>query len=135
MAVSPNDSLTDNCLGSLHPQALQGIELFNSGHYWHAHEALEEAWLDETSEIRNLYRGILQVSVTYFHIERGNYRGALKVYQRCRRWLAPFPPICRGVNVGKLKDDLESAIAEVRRLGPDRLNEFDRTLLRPIIFS
>jgi len=114
--------------------ALEGLRLFNAGAYWKAHEALEEAWLEEPSPARNLYRGILQVGVVYYHVERQNYVGALKVYARCQRWLAPFPDVCRGVDLRQLRRDLEVVIAQVRRLGPDRLQEFDRKLLKPVIY-
>ena len=124
-----------DCLGSLHPQALKGFHLFNQGEYWLAHEALESAWLAETGQVRHLYRGILQASVAYLHIQRRNYRGALKVYHRSQRWLVPFPEVCRGVQVGRLRSELEAAIAEVRRLGPERLAEFDPSLLRPLVWT
>jgi predicted metal-dependent hydrolase len=114
--------------------AFKGIELFNSGDYWHAHEALEEAWLEEAGEVRNLYRGILQAGVFYLHVTRSNYRGAVKVYQRSRRWLDPFPDRCRGVDIGRLRADIEVVISETRRLGSQGLQEFDLSLLKPIQF-
>jgi uncharacterized protein len=128
---SPKPTSSD-CNGNIHHMAVKGVELFNSGQYWKAHEAFEEAWLDETGEVRHLYRGILQVGVTYLHVERRNYYGALKVYHRSKRWLTPYPDICCGIFVRDIKADLEEVIAEVRRLGPDRLDKFDRSLLKPI---
>jgi hypothetical protein len=125
----------EDCTGSLHFKAVEGITLFNARQYWKAHEALEVAWLAEPGQARHLYRGILQVGVTYLHIQRRNLRGALKVYERSRRWLNPFPERCCGVNVAQLKVDLEAAIAEVTRLGPDGLAAFDAALLRPIYFD
>jgi predicted metal-dependent hydrolase len=112
--------------------AVEGLELFNAGQYWKAHEALEEAWLDEIGEVRHLYRGILQAGVTYLHVERNNYRGAIKVYHRSQRWLAPFPDICRGINIGQLKADLDTVFSEIKRLGQDHLVKFDHSLLKPI---
>lgn len=126
---------THDCFGQIHPMAVKGIELFNAGYYWKAHEALEEAWLDEVGEVRHLYRGILQAGVTYLHVERNNYRGAIKVYQRSLRWLTPFPDICRGINIGQLKADLNQVIAEINRLGQDHMDKFDRSLLKPIQYE
>ena len=100
----------------IHPKALEGIQLFNAGEYWHAHEALEIAWLAEPGEIRNLYRGILQAGVAYLHIQRGNYRGAIKVALRAEGWLRSFPDICLGIDVARLRTDLQAALVEVRRL-------------------
>jgi predicted metal-dependent hydrolase len=115
--------------------AVRGIELFNQGEYWHAHEALETAWLEERGEVRDLYRGILQAGVFYLHVTRANYRGAIKVYGRSRRWLDPFPDRCRGIDVGRLRADIELVISETRRLGPEGLEHFDHSLLRPVRYS
>ena len=97
--------------------------------------AIETAWLEEPGELRNLYRGILQAGVAYLHAERGNYRGALKLYARCQRWLAPFPAVSHGIHVAQLRQDLDAVIAEVRRLGPERMAEFDRSLLKAIVYD
>ncbi len=121
-----------DCDGPLHPMAEKGVELFNQGHYWHAHEALEAAWREETGQIRHLYRGILQVGVTYLHIQNGNYDGAMKLYKRHKRWLDPFPAQCRGIDLAQLRQDFERAMAEVRRLGPQGIQEFNLSLLKPV---
>jgi hypothetical protein len=34
-----------------------------------------------------------------------------------------------------LRTDLDAAIAEVRRLGPEHLTEFDLSLLKPIVWT
>jgi hypothetical protein len=123
---------TDPCRAELHPAAKEGLRLFNEGRYFEAHEALEEAWRAETESIREFYRGILQAAVVYLHITRNNYQGAVKVYERSRKWLRDWPDHCRGVNVKKLRQDLEQAIAEAQRLGPERLSSFDLSLLKRI---
>jgi predicted metal-dependent hydrolase len=124
-----------DCQGVLHPKARAGFTLFNQGRYFEAHEELEMAWKEERGNVRRLYQGILEAGVTYLHIHRGNYAGALKVYGRSMRWLREWPEICRGIDVGQLRRDLEAAVAETRRLGPARLAEFDYSLLKPIIWK
>src|SRR5512143_2749139 len=113
------DSLERLCDAPLHPQAAEGLRLFNAGEYFEAHEALENAWNAEKGKVRDLYRGILQIAVTYLHITRGNYPGAVKVYARSQKWLKDWPSICRGIEVGKLKENAESVMREVERLGKD----------------
>jgi hypothetical protein len=125
----------DPCSGRLHPRALAGLLLFNEGRYFEAHEALEDAWRAEPSPVRQLYQGILQAGVAYLHISRQNYPGAVKVYGRSQRWLKLWPEVCRGVQVGQLRRDLERAIDEVRRLGPDGLAGFDLSLLKPVVYQ
>ena len=124
-----------DCEGDLHPRARQGILLFNKGKYFEAHEELEAAWKEEKGRIRELYQGILEAAVTYLHITRENYPGAVKVYGRSMRWLKEWPDTCRGVDVGQLRRDLEMAIVEVHHLGETRLALFDRSLLKPVIWK
>jgi predicted metal-dependent hydrolase len=129
--VEPEDTGTA-CQGQLHPMAIKGIELFDEGHYWEAHEALEAAWKDERGPVRHFYKGILQVGVMYLQIERENFQGMAKMYERCKKWLRPWPAVCRGVDVDQLRADAAAAIAEAGRLGPERLTEFDRSLFKKI---
>lgn len=127
LTVKPSD-----CAGAIHPAAIKGMQLFQAGEYWLAHEALEEAWKEETDSVKDLYRAVLQAAVIYLHIERGNYIGAVKVYGKVQKWIQPWPDMCRGIQIGQLRQDLDTAITEVKRLGPDRLAGFDRSLLKPV---
>ena len=115
--------------------ALIGIRLFNQGEYYKCHDALEEAWRQETSPIRELYRSILQVGIAYFQIERGNYRGGMKMLLRVRQWLDPLPAHCRGVNIDQLRQDVDAVQRLLTQLGPDRIAGFDKTLFRPIDYE
>ncbi|MCL4270946.1 MAG: DUF309 domain-containing protein [Anaerolineales bacterium] len=122
----------ENCSGALHPKAIEGLRLFNAGEFFEAHEELETAWREETDEIRDLYRGILQVAVTYLHITRGNYDGAVKVYGRSLKWTRDWGDVCRGINVKKFREDAETVMKEVERLGRERIAAFDLSLFQPI---
>jgi len=113
-------------------EAVRGLECFNRGQYFEAHEHLETAWRAETAPIRELYRGVLQVGVAYYHIQRGNYTGALKLFQHCREWLAPFPDVCQGIDLAYLRQSVAQAEAELLRLGPERIAEFNPALFRQI---
>ena len=122
----------NDCSAPLHPQAAEGLRLFNAGKYFEAHEALEIAWLEEKGRVRDLYRGILQVGVAYLHITRSNYNGAVKVYGRSLKWLKDWADVCRGIQVEELRKDAAHAMEEVKRLGKERLGEFDLRLLKPV---
>jgi predicted metal-dependent hydrolase len=125
--------LEGDCTGELSPRAAKGIALFNEQAYFEAHEELELAWMEESGPVRELYRGILQVAVAYLQITRQNYRGALKMFLRLRQWLDPLPPICRGVDVARLRQEALAARAALETLGPERLAAFDRSLLKPVV--
>lgn len=120
------------CYGKLPEKVLEGISAFNAGNYFEAHDLLEEAWMVETGDIRDLYRGILQIAVCYFHITRQNYEGAQKMYARSLKWLTKWQPNCRGVRVTELLRDAENVILNLTDLGPERISEFNVSYLRPI---
>ena len=124
-----------DCEGQLHPRARQGIQLFNQGLYFEAHEELEIAWREEAGRIKELYQGILEAGVTYLHVRRQNLAGAIKVYGRSMRWLQEWPDMCRGAHIGQLRRDLDAMMTEAIRLGPARLAELDPALFRPIILK
>jgi hypothetical protein len=114
-----------NCQGPLPPDVIKGLELFNAGQYFEAHEELEKAWRAEKGPIRELYRGILQVGVGYYHIQRSNVRGALKMFRRCRQWLDRFPDECCGIDLKRLRQDyqrVERLLQEVAPFDPSSLD-------------
>jgi predicted metal-dependent hydrolase len=123
-----------SCLGELSPSAEIGLAAFNEGQYFKAHEHLEDAWNDDRTAARDFYRAVIQVAVAYLQIERSNYRGAFKMLLRARQWFRPLPEQCRGVDVKSLRDDADAVYESLARLGPERIDEFDRSLFRPIRF-
>lgn len=125
----------EDCSAPLPPAARYGLELFNRGEYFEAHEALEDAWRAEKGEIRYLYQGILQAAVMYLQITRKNYGGARKMFDRCMKLLAPWPDSCRGVDVGRLRRDLSAVMEAITRLGPQRLEQFDTSLFKPVRYE
>lgn len=132
---APMNVKKSECNGELHPKALEGLWLFNQRKFFEAHEELETAWREETGEIRNLYRGILQIAVTYLHITRRNYDGAIKVYGRSQKWLKDWAEICRGIQVERLRVDAKLALQELERLGKENIAQFDVAFFRPIQWS
>ena len=126
---------SSDCDGVLHEKAMEGLKLFNEGKFFEAHEELETAWRDETGEIRNLYKGILQVAVAYLHITRENYEGAVKVYGRSLKWLKDWPDVCRGIQVKKFRDDAEVVIRELEKLGKENIGRFNKSLFKQIMWD
>lgn len=129
---SDRAALEETCAQPIAELAAKGIEMFNEGHYYDCHDFLEEAWMADESSGRDLYRGILQVGIAYYQIERGNYRGALKMLLRVRQWLAPLPDVCRQVNVTRLREDVERVHHALETLGPEAMDDIDRKLFRQI---
>jgi len=106
----------EGCNQELAKVAQEGIQAFNQGRFFEAHELLEHAWNNEPTPGQDLYRALLQTAVAYYQIERSNYRGAIKIFRRLRQWINPLPDVCRGVNIKKLKEDVE----KIEALLPER---------------
>jgi len=108
------------------------LQEFNHGKYFEAHEFLEDAWNEDSSPGRELYRAILQVAVAYLQIERRNYNGAIKMFLRVRQWIDPLPGQCRGVDIDQLRSDAERVRQALLALGPERIGEFNHNLFHPV---
>jgi hypothetical protein len=115
------------------PELLAGIAQFNAGEYWACHETLEELWRVEPNHIRYLYQGILQVGVGFYHLRRGNWRGAVNKLRSGLAYLAPSAPACMGVDVARLSAEAGAILAELDRLGPARLGEYDAGSLPTVL--
>jgi len=126
------DQLACECQQPLPELAVEGLRAFNRGEFYSQHDLFEAQWVETAGPVRDLYRGILQVGVAYYQIERGNYRGALKMLQRSVQWLTLLPDSCQGIDVEQLRRDSTAVRAELQRLGPERLGELDRRLLKKL---
>lgn len=122
------------CREALPELAQEGVQKFNAGEYYAQHDLFEEQWVNTEGPVRDLYRAVLQVGVAYFQIERGNYRGALKMLQRSVQWLIVLPDDCQGIDVARLRDDSFKVRAELERLGPERMDELDRSLMGRVVW-
>jgi CheY-like chemotaxis protein len=127
-------AIRQGCQGELSEMAFRGLEAFNQHEYFEAHELLEAAWNQDATPAKELYRAILQVAVAYYQIERGNYNGAVKMFQRMRQWFEPLPDECRGVDVKNLRLAAEYNYAVLLELGRQRVHEFDRHNFQPVLF-
>lgn len=130
--TSNKPAILTACAEPLPDLAWQGIHLFNQGHYFEAHEELEQAWMADRGAGRDLYRAILQIAVAYLQIQRQNYNGAVKMLLRVHQWIQPLPDICRGVNIDQLRQDVDRVYATLIELGAEQITRFDWSLARPV---
>jgi len=111
---------------------IRGIEQFNRREFYECHETLEALWMRESGSVRELYQGIIQVGVGFYHLDRGNYVGAVRTMQRGLDRLRGLSVRCHGVAVGRLVADTERALQRIVELGPERLEQFDATWIPTI---
>ncbi len=112
--------------------ARKAIAQFNAGEFWEQHETFETVWRAESGPIRQLYQGILQIGVAYLQIQRKNYGGARKIFQRAWQYLNVMPDVAQGIDVAQLRCDARAAQDELERLGAEGVAAFPEALFKPV---
>ncbi|HLF76892.1 MAG TPA: DUF309 domain-containing protein [Dehalococcoidia bacterium] len=105
-----------------------GIELYGAGHYWNAHEAWEQVWLDAPRELRAFYQGLIQVTAAFVHVTRGEYPGSVRLLEAGIDKLEAYESPTLGVDVGHVVQGSRQALARLRELGERRVGEFEMWL-------
>ena len=89
-----------------------GIELFNSGQYWDAHEAWEHEWMpDRKGPESGFYKGLIQIAAGCLHYQRRNRRGAVNKWRSGANYLRAYPAVHRRVALGALVHEVEAFLA------------------------
>ena len=117
------------------PLLLAGIAQFNAGEDWECHETLETIWRVEPDHIRYLYQGILQVGVGFYHLRRGNWRGAVNKLCSGLAYLEPSAPTCMGIDIAQLRTEAGTILTQLETLGPGRIGEVDTSTLPQVQIS
>jgi len=90
----------------------RGIDLFNRGLYWEAHEAWEEAWTpDRHGPERGFYKGLIQVAAGCLHYRRRNRRGAVNKWRSGADYLRPYLPRHMEVELSPLVAQVDGYLA------------------------
>ena len=61
---------------SFEDSLFDALNLFNKQKWYEAHDAFEDIWNTLDGDERQIIQGILQVSVSQFHLSKGNLNGA-----------------------------------------------------------
>ena len=99
----------------------RGIELFNDGHFWEAHEAWEGDWMpDRKGPDSGFYKGLIQVAAGCLHYTRRNRRGAINKWRTGAAYLRPYLPAHRGVRLARLVEAVDGFLTAIQGSGwPD----------------
>ena len=110
-----------------------GIELYNAGHFFEAHEAWEAVWLEAPRELRSFYQGLIQVTAAFVHVTRGEYPGSVRLLAEGVDKLQRNPSVFMGIELGALMEGVLRARVRLVELGERRVSEFDMGLVPPIV--
>jgi len=76
--------------------------------FFECHELLEEYWKEHPGDLRaEVWVGLIQLAVGHYHLRRGNYNGARKIYANALQRLNPPALEALGIDGGKLLHALE----------------------------
>ena len=113
----------------------RGVNLFNSGKFWHAHEAWELVWQRHSEDERLFFQGLIQLAAAYHHlITKQSYRGLMNNFDKAYSKLEVFQPEYVGVFVMPLLRFIEQGKKEAERLGIDGLEQFNYNLIPKLQF-
>ena len=81
----------------------RGVQQFNRGQFFEAHETWEEIWLAASEPERTFLQGIIQIAAALHHYTRGNRGGAESLLEAGLKKLEGFPPAHRGIHLKDLR--------------------------------
>lgn len=81
------------------PAYLEGVRLFNAGHFWHAHEQWEACWLAADEPEATFYKGIIQAAAALVKWQQGNPRGVQLNWAKSRPKLLRSPDPLLGLHI------------------------------------
>jgi uncharacterized protein len=90
-----------------------GIELFNRGEFFEAHEEMEDAMnlLEDDTRDWDFFRGLLRAAVANHKLGQGEAASAIVHLRAAQSLLAPYPDRHRGVKLRELRSALSAQLA------------------------
>jgi predicted metal-dependent hydrolase len=85
----------------------EGIDLFNQGQFFAAHEAWEEIWRSTSPEPRDLFQGLIQIAAALHQfLDLDRNEAPRRTLAKARRRLEPYAPVALGIDVEDLLEQV-----------------------------
>lgn len=112
LASVVDPTLTDASRESL----AEGIRLFNSGSYWHAHEAWEIVWLamgdGAEDDGEYILRGLIQLAAALHLLEAGRLDGSTSNFRKAREKLGVAGDRFLGIAIPPLLEFIDQQLQQ-----------------------
>lgn len=118
--------LTEAELEERRPVLLQGIQQFNAGYFFEAHETWEDLWYQSPLPARNFLQGVIQLAAGFVHLMRREYDGTIRLLDQGLDKLRQFPDVFLGIDAARLVSEASRARDELAALGTERFLEWDQ---------
>ena len=109
---------------------LIALNFFNNGEWYEAHDAFEEIWNSVDGDERQVIQGILQVSVSQFHLSKGNLNGATILLGEGLGRIKTRTKVNLGIDLDSFCRCLENLLRKLQY--KETLNENDKPFLKPL---
>ncbi len=93
----------------------EGLRCYCAREFFEAHEHWESVWLKCEEPEKKFLQALIQVTVAFHHLQRGNRVGAVRLLGAALRKLEMYADDFGGVNVAELRESLRGWIAAVER--------------------
>ena len=104
------------------------LKLFNDQKWYEAHDAFEDIWNTVDGDQRQVIQGILQVSVSQFHLSKGNLNGATILLGEGLGRIKTRKYINLGIDLESFCKSLEDLLRKLQY--KEKLNENDKPYLK-----
>ena len=121
-----NEQITKNFKDSL----FNALNLFNNHEWYEAHDAFEEIWNSVDGDVRQVIQGILQVSVSQFHLSKGNLNGATILLGEGLGRIKTRTNINIGIDLESFCQCLENLLSKLQY--KEKINDKDKPFLKPL---
>ena len=115
---------------SLKDSLLIALSLFNNHQWYEAHDAFEEIWNSVDGDERQVIQGILQVSVSQFHLSKGNSNGATILLGEGLGRIKTRTNVNLGIDLESFCSSLEDLLKKLQY--KEILNENDKPFLKAL---
>ena len=104
------------------------LNLFNNHKWYEAHDAFEEIWNSVDGDERQVIQGILQVSVSQFHLSKGNLNGATILLGEGLGRIKTRTKVNLGIDLESFCKSLENLLRKLQY--KETLDEKDKPFLK-----
>jgi len=92
----------------------KGIEYFNSGYFFEAHDTFEEIWMEERGEDVRFYQGLVQLATGFYHLRMDNLKGAESQLKKGVAKLEKYKPEYRNLELSELLNQVSVCIDSIQ---------------------
>jgi len=104
---------------------MDGIQLFNEGSYFEAHDHFEDMWMEAEKSEKDFYQGLVQVSVGSYHLICGNHSGALSQYRKGIVKLEKYKNVEENINLEQFLVEIKPFIEKIIMFNSKKISNIE----------